>query len=826
MLSSVASALFNHGAPALVPGGCAHCGLPLPSDAVVVSDGRNFCCAGCQTVFTAIRGAGLGAFYDNRDLGSSNPRPARPSGRRFAELDEPGFETTFERHADGTLSVELQLEGVHCAACVWLVESLPRVAEGVREARLDFGRSTARVRWDPATTRLSGVARVLDGLGYTPHPLGRVGAARRGDRALLMRLGVAGAIAGNVMLMSLALYSGAGNGADVDFAEFFRWGSLLLSLPAMFYCAGLFYRGAWASLRTRTPNMDLPIAIGITAGFVSGAVNTWRGRGEIYFDTIATLIFLLLVGRWLGQRHQRRASAAADVAHALAPSTARLIEGEARREVLSEAAPKQALVEVLAGERIPVDGRVEAGESTLDARLLTGESSPVEVKPGDRVYAGTENLGGVLRVRVERAGRETRVGQLVASMERAQSERAPIVRTADRIAGRFAVAVLVLAGLTLAVWWRIDPHQAVDHAVALLVVTCPCALGMATPLAVSVALARAARRGILVKGGDVLEALARPAKFVFDKSGTLTAGRPELIEWHGSTELAARVSAAELGCDHPLARAFRRAFVAVDAPVASVERFTGAGLRAVVGGRTLVVGTLALMEQAGIDVSPAFRGEAHACAAAGLTPVLVADEGRVRGLAAFGDALRPDALPSLFELEKLGASMSVISGDHPLVVERVCGGLPVEVARGGVSPEQKLAEITAAVRRGERVVMVGDGVNDAAAMSAATVGFAVHGGAEASLLAASAFSTEPGVAPVVEAVRGARATLQAIHRGLAFSLAYNAVGVVLAMSGLLSPLVAAVMMPLSSLTVVTSALRSRAFAAPLARRSAPERGAP
>jgi Cu2+-exporting ATPase len=466
---------------------------------------------------------------------------------------------------------------------------------------------------------------------------------------------------------------------------------------------------------------------------------------------------------------------------------------------------------------------VESGDSTLDVRLLTGESSPLEVKPGDRVYAGTENLAATLLVRAERAGRDTRVGQLVASMERAQRERAPIVRVADRIAGHFVVVVLMLAALTLVVWWHVDAGRAVDHVVALLVVTCPCALGMATPLAVSVALARAARRGILIKGGDVLEALARPAHFVFDKSGTLTAGRPELVDWRGGHELALLVSASEDGCDHPLARAFRRAFPAPDDLRAeSVERLTGAGLRAEVKGRRIVVGNLALMEATGIDVPADFAEEAQAHAAAGLTPVLVADGGRVAGLAAFGDALRPDAAASLCELSKLGSSMSILSGDHPLVVQRVARHLPVRPALGGVSPEQKLEKVLAFMRRGERVVMVGDGVNDAAAISAATVGIAVHGGAETSLLAAGVFSTTPGVSPVLEAVRGARLTLQAIHRGLVFSLAYNAVGVVLAMSGVLSPLVAAVMMPLSSLTVVTSALRSRAFVAPSSAESARE----
>lgn len=738
-------------------------------------------------------------------------RPARPERRRFAELDDPTLSPRFEAHADGCLSTELRLEGVHCAACVWLVENLPRVVDGVREARLDFGRQSAWVRWDPARTSLGAIGAGLDRLGYTPHAPG----ARREeapDRSLLMRLGVAGAIAGNVMLMALALYSAGSSGMDREYAEFFRWGSLLLSLPSIFYCAAIFYRGAWAAVLTRRANMDLPIALGISAGFASGAFNTLRGRGEIYFDTITTLIFLLLVGRWLGQRQQRRAAEAADFALALAPSTARLLEGTEVRDVPAESVAVGALVQVSAGERIPVDGRVEAGVSALDVRLLTGESNSLEVRPGDRVYAGTDNLAGSLVLRVEGAGAATRVGQLLRAMERAQRERAPIVRVADRIAGHFVIVILGLAALTLALFWRIDPALAVDHAVALLVVTCPCALGMATPLAVSVALARAARRGILVKNGEVLEALAEPTDVIFDKSGTLTAGRPELLDFDGPRELGERVSAAEDGCDHPLSRAFRLAFPPnPEISASEIVRSNGGGVRARVDGREIIVGSPALLRASGIEVTASFEGRLKAIAAAGNTPVLVAEDGRIAAVAAFGDALRPDAAPCLAALAELGVPIDVLSGDHPLVVERVCRELPVRLSRGGVSPEQKLAEVSARIASGRRVIMVGDGVNDAAAMSAASVGFAVHGGAEVSLLAAGAFATEPGVAPVLEAIRGARQTLSAIRCGLGFSLAYNAVGVVLAMSGVLSPLLAAVMMPLSSLTVLTSALHSRAF---------------
>jgi P-type Cu2+ transporter len=826
MLAILASALLSPARPAATPqvaGLCVHCGTALPTNPILDEESRAFCCGGCSTVFAAIQSAGLGAFYDGRDVARAPALPARTTGSRFSDLDQPDLVERTEAHPDGTRSSDLALEGLHCAACVWLVESLPRVVPGVLEARLDFARSLLTVRWDPRTTTLGAAARELDRWGYTPHHAHTTEVTAGTDRALLMRLGVAVAVAGNVMLMALALYSGAGSRVDADYATFFRYGSLALSLPSVLYCAQPFLRGAWGSIRDRVPSMDLPIAIGIVVGFASGAINTLRGEGEIYFDTISTLIFLLLVGRWLGQKQKRRAATAIDFAQALAPTTARRIDGEERHQVRANALAKGALVEVLPGERIPVDGRIERGESLLDTCLLTGESTPSEAKVGDRVYAGTENVGAPIIVRTERSGASTRVAELVRAMELAQRTRAPIVRVADRLSVIFVVVVLCLAALTLALWWSVDPALAVDHTVALLVVTCPCALGMATPLAVSVALARAARRGILVKNGEVLEALAHPADLVFDKSGTLTAGRPELLDWSGSRELAARVSAAEDGADHPLARAFRRAFGASDLTVEASVRLPGAGVRARVQGHDLLIGTPELLRASGIPVAAEADDMVRRHAEQACTPVLVAEDGRVAGVAAFGDALRPDTLGTLRELAALSRSIDVLSGDHPLVVERVCRALPIRAFRGGVSPEDKLADVQARLGRGERVVMVGDGVNDAAAMSAATVGFAVHGGAEASLLAASVFATEPGVRPVLEAIRGARLTLAAIHRGLAFSLAYNAIGVALAMSGLLGPLLAAVMMPLSSLTVLTSALRSRAFIGPRAARERTER---
>ncbi len=794
---------------------CAHCGLPVAARDVV--EGKpSFCCSGCRSVFEIVQASGLSGYYAYQDRSAPVPVGPRRVAGKYEELDDASFQSQHCRgEAGGEQTVELVLEGVHCSACVWLVERVGRVVPGVTSARLDMSRNVVALRWDSSRTTLSAIARGLQSLGYPPHPLGetRAGAAQARDRELLLRLGIAGAAAGNVMLMAFALYSGAFTGMEAAYQSLFRWTSFAIATPAVFWCGGVFLRGGWAALRTRTPHMDLPVSIGILAGYAGGAVSTFRGQGEIYFDSLCTLIFLLLVGRYLQQSHHRRSTNQSDLLVALAPQTAHLVEADVERDVPAAGVATGATVRVLAGDRIPVDGLVLRGSASVDTSLLTGEPMPVETTVADRVYAGTTCQSGELWLRVESAGPSTRLGRLMASVETTQRQRAPIVRLADRVAGYFVLGILGVAAFTLLLWLKLDPHLAIDHTVALLVVTCPCALGMATPLAVSVALGRAAKAGILFKGGEFMEELARPGTIVFDKTGTLTLGQPTLIAWFGHAALQAPLRALEAQSSHPLARSIQRAFPENELAVEDVNELPQGGISALVGGAKLLAGSPALVsaELGGLPTWAQSLVNTHA--EAGHSPVVVAENGVVRAVAAFGDTVRPEARANLERLRSLGFRFEILSGDHQLVVNRVASELGIEPgsALGGHSPEAKLARISELRTRGERVIMVGDGVNDAAAMAAATVGIAVHGGAETCLRAADVFATRSGLAPVTAAITGSRRALAAIRRGIAISLGYNLVGIGLAVTGLLSPLLAAIMMPLSSITVVSLALRARTF---------------
>jgi Cu2+-exporting ATPase len=810
---------------------CAHCGLPSPPPPHPGEPA--FCCSGCLGAYQLIRNWGLEDYYALRDRLSA--------GTAATDVAVATVETTWEDFDDpdllgesiprdvgaGLVASACSIRGLHCGACAWLIERSAPLVPGWHSARVRMNDHSVELVYDPRQTRLSEIAKWLSRLGYRIGPLvadARAKVDREENRRLLTRIAIAAFCATNAMWIAVALYAGHFSGIAVGHANLLRVFGSLLGVLAVFGPGGLFLRGAWASLRTRTPHMDLPLALALVVGAVAGLLGAITGKGEVFFDSITMLVFLLLVGRWVQFRQQRRAAQSVHLLMRISPRTAQRVEPDGSlRKIPADELVAGDRIRVGAGQSVAADGVVIAGRSSLDRSLLTGESLPVEIGPGDPIEAGTANLQSPIEVRVETSGSATRIGRLMRLVEDAAETKAPVVQLADRIGGWFVVTVICLATITAAIWWSRGSSQAITHAVALLIVACPCALALATPLALAVGIGRAARRRILIRGADVIERLATPGTVWFDKTGTLTDGQLRVVDWPDDARSLQLIAILERSSSHPVARAIVESAIArgliersaeqlpaIEPDPNSVDQRPGGGIVGVIQGTRVAVGNVGYLRSLGLVATPAVQREADRLAATGVSPVLYSIGAGPVGVCGVADGLRPDALAVVESLRRLGWRVGILSGDHQSCVARVADrlGIPADMALGELSPEAKLQKIR---ETSGSVVMVGDGVNDAAALAAAGVGVAIRGGAETSLDAAPVFLADGSLSRLPELMLATRRTVRLIRRTFAVSLGYNSIAILLAMAGRVSPLTAAMIMPASSLTVLAMILATATF---------------
>lgn len=798
------------------PLACSHCSAPVGCSPIRIEDSV-FCCAGCQTAHalsTELRSACPVAKRATPASGSS----------QYDYFDDPAFLKPIVRiDSSGLSHATLSLRGMRCASCVWTVEEMPRKVPGVIEARVDFRRGRVALTWSSDEVKLSAIAQRLADLGYTPAPLGHTtdeSANRAEDRRQMARLAVAGACAGNAMLLAVALYAGVFDGMAPEFVAIFRWASLFVTIGSLAWPGQVFFRSAWTALRARSINLDGPIALALLAGGAWSIYSTIIGKGEIYFDSVSVLIFALLVGRYIQHRQQRWAADSVELLFTLTPGVAhRVIPGDGAQNSRTERVPVLSLVtgdvvEVLPGDSIPVDGVVVDGESSIDQSLLTGESQPRTHHAGDEVFAGSVNLSGVIRIRTLASGASTRIGKLMELVQEASGRRARIVRFADRVGGVFMTLMLIVAALTFLVWLPLGLAHAIETAVAVLVVTCPCALGLATPLAFTIVIGRAARRGILIKGGDAVQHLSGTGVLYLDKTGTLTHGTMNVVGWTGPDHLRAIVAHLESNSTHPVGRALAAISDSTCQPdtlaITNVQHLPGRGVTANYHNDTLRIGSPTYILSEYVTCGPEFAAFAQQHASEGLTPVLIAIGQTVVAAAAIGDTLRPNAPATVARLQSLGWDCRIISGDDERAVAAAAKQCGIATFQGGLNPEQKLAIIDRS-RQEATTVMVGDGVNDSAALAAADVGIAVHGGAQASLAAADLYLSRPGLTPLLEVVLASRRTLCVVKLALASSVIYNLVAGTIAVTGHMNPIIAALVMPLSSITSLSLCVAVRSF---------------
>ena len=793
-------------------GRCYHCGARLAAGHphFITVDGKRepVCCGGCAAAAESILAQGLSRFYQFREQPPAAPVPAE---RDWTVFDRAAALARYTHtRADGSRELSVQLQGLHCAACVWLIENSLQRQGGIFEVCVNLGEERAQLRYDPEKMPLSRVLRLLDQIGYRPRPISYrsdVAAQGRERRIALQRLAVAGFGMMQVMSFAAALYAGALDGIAPNLEQLLRYVSFLVATPVVLYSAQPFFVSAWRSLRAGTLGMDVPVALSIGIAYLWSVWATLSGHGVVYFDSAVMFTFLLLLGRYVERSLRHRASLGNDSLHRLLPESVLRISAAGEERVTSDELRTGDRIRVLAGERIPADGTVLTGTADIDEALLTGESMPRVCRPGDQLTAGTINVNGILEVAVARVGQDSTLAAIARLVDRAQAVRPPIAELADRVAARFVGAIVVLALCAGLYWWHRDPSQALSVALAVLVVTCPCALSLATPAALAAATARLSRAGLLVARSRGLERLARVDTVIFDKTGTLTRGQPrieriELLQQNLSQAQCLEIAAAlEAYSTHPVAQAFSGN--SCGAKAAEVVTAPGRGIEGEVGGLRYRIGQPEFV----LESLEGARPLVTVTAEDGQSVILLGDRKQVLAAFLLADAFRSDIAPTLRRLQAMGLSVQIASGDRDPVVQKCARQLQGVQARGEMTAAAKLKLLRGLQADGHRVLAVGDGINDAAILAAADASVAVGSGADLAQVNADMVLMGDTLSGLPEAIGATRRMLSIVRQNLIWAAVYNLAAVPLAMSGWLQPWMAAIGMSLSSLLVVINALR-------------------
>lgn len=798
---------------------CFHCSLPVPKNTTyhVEIDGveQAMCCPGCEAVAKAIVDGGLTSFYQYRTDTSPTARAAVPEVLQELTLyDKPELQRTFVSTDDKNIKqASLILEGIVCAACVWLNERHISALPGVIEFRVNYSSHRARVRWDDTQIHLSDILQAIVSIGYLAHPFdaGRQEEIYKKERSnALKRLAIAGLGAIQVMMLAVALYAGDYSGMDAGLEYFMRWVSLLIATPVVFYSARSFFSSAWRDLKVRQLGMDVPVSLAIGLAYAASCWATVTRSGEVYFDSVTMFTFFLLAGRFLEMGARQKAGQAAEELVKLLPAMATRITDDGDETIAVSELLTGDKVRIKPGDSIPADGMIIEGRSSIDESLLTGESHPLAKTIADKVIGGTVNIESPLVIEVQEVGEDTVLASIQRLLDRAQLEKPSIAKTADKVAAVFVGFLLVLVSVVAMWWWQHDPDQAFWIALSLLVVTCPCALSLATPAAMTAATGSLTRLGVLTTRGHALETLAKVTHVVLDKTGTLTKGQLALESMQIFAETDEQQSlniaaALELGSEHPVAKVFLQNASGSNTVIAEkIEAIPGQGVTALIRGRRYRLGCAAYVadvDNSSLNQLNRENQPQHS------TEIFLADEEKLLAVFYLSDILREQATESVQALKAMGKQVWLVSGDNEAAVSYIAAQVGIENTRHSMKPEDKLAVIHELQAQGEIVAMVGDGVNDAPVLAAAQVSIAMGGGTQLAQASADMVLLSEHLPHLVDAIKMAQRSVNIVHQNLAWALIYNVLALPLASMGYIAPWMAAIGMSASSLIVVLNALR-------------------
>lgn len=789
---------------------CFHCGEELagqqPIYAQILGEVQPMCCAGCKAVAEFIDSGGLTQFYQQRSDWSS--KPAEPEEQAaFALYDDPTFTEGFVKpNSETLLQVKLLLGHLSCAACAWLVEQVLSATDGVEAARVRLSDGSLDIVFDARKTKLSELIAKIHAIGYTVRPyvshLQRE-QAREARRRLLIQMGVAGIGMMQSMMFAIGLYAGDFQGIATEHRDLLRWSSAVVATVVMWVSSRVFFANAWRHLRAGVLVMDLPVALGIGLAYIASVYATVEGSGEVYFDSVVMLTFLLLLGRyieqWVRQRHASEYVAAEDEL----PLQVQIWRNDEWHHVARKTVERGDRVLVQRGAMVPLDGRIYSGNSAVDEAAFSGEHLPRKVSAGDEVYAGTVNLEDTLEMEALGSHLESRLLALQQSIDRASLERPKVTYLVDRIAGKFTATILGICAISALFWWQIDPSRVLWISMAILVVSCPCALSLATPTALTATATALRRQGILLRGDHGIVTLAGITHLLFDKTGTLTSGQLQLrtVKLEGASpesQVIAIAASLQQHSNHPVARAF------IGRPAergVSVEKtVVGAGI----AGRdsqeqTLRIGSEAYCRALAPQLSEHPGGD--------LYWVALVRENEPLAWLGFDDPLRPEAESVVANAMAAGLRVGLLSGDSSTLASQLGQKLGIPWVRTHCSPDEKVAHIRALQAQGHRVAMVGDGLNDAPVLAAADASIAVADATALARAQADFVCSNQSLWSVLRAWQLANTGRRTIRQNIAWALGYNVIGVPAAALGFVPPLLAAIGMSVSSIIVTLNAAR-------------------
>ncbi|PIP90333.1 MAG: cadmium-translocating P-type ATPase [Bdellovibrionales bacterium CG12_big_fil_rev_8_21_14_0_65_38_15] len=765
---------------------CTHCDEIVLNAIYDDNDQHIFCCHGCKAVFDILNLKGLEDYYTIKEKAGSYKRrsPVEVSNRKYKHLDDINFINEYSyKNSYGDRTLEFYLEGIHCLACLWLIEKLSVLNKDIITSKLDMEKSivTISIR---QSGKFSSVASELNQLGYKPHPIKRdqksFDLKNQEERRNLLRIGVAAAGMSNIMLYAISLYAGA----EGQYAVIFNILTVIFGIPVLTYSAYPFYQNAFNSIQNRILSIDIPISIALIIGLAMGLYNVMNGINENFFDSLTMLVFLLLISRYFLRKIQDKALSTNDLHYFYVGASVQRSKDKDHK-IFEEVHPKYIqqgdILRIDAGEFIAADSTIIDGESSLNSSLLTGESLPVSVRVGDIVHAGTQNLTSPLLIKVDKSLEKSRIGEILKEVETGWSLKAPIVQITDKMSYYFILGVFFI-GLVLFTKTLVshDLKYAIEQTLTLLIVTCPCALALATPLAFTTALSRLAKNGILIKNDSILQKISELKTIFFDKTGTLTLGEVEIIDFkilqNTSNSIFDIIFTLEQRSKHPVAKAlvkYAKLHKAKKLDSITPLEIPGIGVKAKIGTNEYTISQKGIFENNNLIATYIIK-----------------------------DSLRNDTIESLNNIKKIGYNINILSGDLKQNVFDIAKQLEIDAQNvyAQVSPEEK----SRIIKNSNNSIMVGDGANDAIALSHADVGVAVYGSMDISLKASDVFLSIPGISAITTLIIVSKETMKVIKRNLALSLVYNLLSVIGVFMGVISPLVAAIIMPLSSLTIFVS----------------------